>query len=168
MIHDETTRECKLLIHNARKERIDEQSQTYSEGHGMVEGIGDLTIGKAVTGATAFDGYVDELRISRCVREFDAVWSGVPKPEIPDQTVMVYPNPAADYLIIDPASVDRSIQSISILTNKGALVTGWEGPTIEEAGSRIRISTHGLTSGMYWLVLDTESQRIVRKVLIVR
>ena len=123
IIHDQTTREMKLLVHNARKERIDEQTGSYPDGAGLVTGTYDLLIGKKTTLTSYLDGCVDELRISRSVRDFNAVWSGRGEKTVTDDvSINVYPNPASENINLSINNPDVKIIVIEATIIAGNII----------------------------------------------
>ena len=162
IIHDQATREMKLLVHNARKERIDEQTGSYPDGAGLVTGTYDLLIGKKTTLTSYLDGCVDELRISRSVRDFNAVWSGRGEKTVTDDvSINVYPNPASENINLSINNPDVKIKQIRIINIEGKVVRELTMPN-----SNIRINTHSLKPGVYFLVAYTGRGRLLEKVVI--
>ena len=169
MIHDEPAAEIKLLIHNARKERIDEQSYVYPEGAGLQTGSADLLIGKSTAGTSYFDGYIDELRISRIVRDFDAVWSGREDVYKEDDNLMVYPIPAAEKIYIETGGTGIIASSIRLLDIGGRQVCFETGQNLNNSNVRkATIDISNLISGVYWLIIESGSGRVTKKIIVSR
>ncbi len=161
IIHDQTTREMKLLVHNARKERIDEQTGSYPDGAGLVTGTYDLLIGKKTTLTSYLDGCVDELRISRSVRDFNANWTGVEELVVENE-IRIYPNPTSDMLHIELPDGLR-VTGCRLHDIVGKVVMGF---TDTHKGRVRTYNVSGLSAGLYWLVVETEDGRYSEKVVI--
>jgi len=80
------------------------------------------------------------------------------EPEYSAANVLVYPNPAKDYIHIQS---EESINSIRLLNNFGQLTE-----FLSISGNAVRIPLGSLASGIYILVIQTESQTITKKVCI--
>ena len=158
IIHEVETREIRLLLHNERKERIDEQMGSYPEGAGIMVGSSNLLIGKKEVGTTYLDGCVDEIRISRIVRDFNAVWSGVGE-QVTENEILIYPNPASGLIHVElPDRLQVSGFSLHDILGK-----------VVKVGSLDRVGTVNvseLPAGLYCLVIDTEAGRISERVLV--
>jgi Carbohydrate family 9 binding domain-like/Concanavalin A-like lectin/glucanases superfamily len=70
LINDYDNNTIKLILRNAGFEKIEEQSRSYTAGTTISTGTQDLRIGNGTAGDNAFNGYIDELRISNVVREY--------------------------------------------------------------------------------------------------
>ena len=167
MLHDQNTRELKLQIHNKHKERIDEQTGSYPEGAGILVGTTSLLIGKKTVGSSYLDGCVDEIRISRTVRDFNAAWSGL-EDEISTNNIRikVYPNPASNKINIKIDNQNIRIQKISIVDINGKLVYMPEEAKQYQFVENISINTSNLRRGIYFVVLEMEEGRLVEKVIV--
>jgi hypothetical protein len=169
MIHDETKREMKLLIHNSRKERIDEQSYVYPEGAGLQTSTMDLLIGKSYGGGSYFDGYIDELRISRVVRDFDAVWSGIHDINKDAQfNCLVYPVPSSDKVYVDLQEAFVNAPSVWLMDVQGRVVPEFEGLHQNKSSNIISFDVTGLSPGIYWLKIESGSKGLVKKIVVSR
>ena len=78
LINDYEDKKIKLVLHNSDFIKIEEQSITYPSGTIISTGTQDVKIGAGIAGDNFFDGYMDELRISNCVRDFSSI-----KPVLP-------------------------------------------------------------------------------------
>ncbi len=162
MIHDANTREMKLLLHNERKERIDEQIGTYPEGAGIMVGTTNLVIGKKITSTSYLDGCVDELRISNTIRAFDAVWSGIEEVR-KEVALKVYPNPATESIYVEIP--DGLRVSGCVLRDVVGKVVRRDYMDAHEGRVRT-VDVSGLRAGLYWLVVETSKGRIAEKVVV--
>ena len=169
MIHDATKREMKLLIHNQRKERIDEKTYVYPEGALLQTGTNDLLIGESYGGGSYFDGFVDELRISRVVRDFDAVWSDVEgiRNRSADNC-LVYPVPSRDnvYVVLSNALLERP--SLRLIDVNGKLVQLNEGLQHNKYSNLYKLNVSGLSAGIYWLIIESDNKRVTEKIIVSR
>lgn len=154
------------VIFNARKERIDEQTGAYPEEAGLVISTSDLLIGKGSGSTNSFDGCIDELRISRIIRDFDAVWSGIEENAIEVVSFSVYPNPASDIIKIHIVNPDLEINNISIISIDGKLAAEIVMPKPVGYDPDIRINTSNLKPGIYVLLVDTNLGRETKKIVI--
>lgn len=164
MIHDVENRSLTLLLHNDQKERIDQTELTYDQGVTISTGGGDLLVGRGESTGDHFDGTIDELRISRVVREFNASWSGV---ESPDRLkgIRVFPNPVSSCITIDLQDITSSEVQITLMDLQGRVVKTSRIPTglIQYSLDMVNIN-----NGLYWLVVEAESQQFRNKIVKLR
>jgi len=71
LVNDYDNNTIKLLLHDANFNELETQSANYTAGTTISTGTQDLRIGAGTVGDNYLNGYIDELRISNVVRDFD-------------------------------------------------------------------------------------------------
>ncbi|MCX6243586.1 MAG: C10 family peptidase [Bacteroidetes bacterium] len=80
--------------------------------------------------------------------------------------ITVFPNPARDQIFITWGSKDMKINRMTLMNTAGAIVK--EVPVTGEITLPFRVDLKDLSPGIFYLMIDTEKERIVKKVVIVR
>jgi len=70
LINDYDNHTIKLILRDADFQKLEEPSASYTAGTTISTGTQDLRIGNGTAGDNAFNGYIDELRISNVVRDY--------------------------------------------------------------------------------------------------
>jgi hypothetical protein len=79
--------------------------------------------------------------------------------------VQVFPNPAADHVFINFGKTGLFVSDITLLNETGSTMRE---VTLNRTGDQIfSFPTSGLSAGLYYLVINTDEGRIVRKIAIV-
>ncbi len=167
MIHEAETQELRLLIHNSKKERIDSQLVSYSEGFRLEISESDLYVGGDPARGDNFDGMVDELRISRGVREFDAVWSDIQKVRFSGEwSLKIFPNPASGITYIDFSIESAKYWSLSMMDVSGRQVFFSSSDLREGSASGFQIDLRSLRPGIYWILAVVDGQTKGKKLVV--
>jgi hypothetical protein len=80
-----------------------------------------------------------------------------------DDNLIVFPNPAKDVLNVGFVSESNSIGSISVFDPSGKEHISLENKTFSKGVNHIKINTHSLMSGIYFLFLDSGHEILNRK-----
>lgn len=66
-------------------------------------------------------------------------------------TFIVYPNPMADYLVIESLSPEEGVQAIQLMGINGQVLLNRNFPYLSQAGIRVRLDLPELEAGLYFL-----------------
>ncbi len=90
---------------------------------------------------------------------FDEVISTDIEESILDQSLLLYPNPANDFINIESNNTQLKLETVSIYNNSGALLQSFEGNP-----SKIDVRTY--PTGVYFVKLESGEETIYRKVVV--
>lgn len=91
---------------------------------------------------------------SKCFRSFtDTVHVSNSKQNSPRETLISYPNPASNYLILPFNAEDNGTVQISIYNSMGRMVLSQK-KTVTAGSNQIQISVQTLTRGQYYILLQ--------------
>lgn len=121
LINDYENNQIKLVLHNVDFEILEEQSYTYTPGTTISTGTQDLKIGNGIAGDNFFNGYMDELRISNCVRNFSPVLPTLPPMQTSTSNIEFYSSPedAANLTAIVDAIQEEYVELSSFWDRPG-------------------------------------------------
>ncbi len=104
-IRNTSNSKISIVVHDENGDEVSSSSQNYASNDVLFSSK-DLRIGEA------FDGYMDELRISNVVRSFENT-TGVPETDF-GNLISIYPNPAGQIVNIStPETVDLAIFNLT-------------------------------------------------------
>lgn len=90
---------------------------------------------------------------------FDEVISTDIEESIFDQSLLLYPNPANDFINIESSNSQLKIETVSIYNNSGALLQSFE-------GNPSKIDVQAYPTGIYFVKLESDGETVYRKVMV--
>jgi len=80
-----------------------------------------------------------------------------------EKQVVIYPNPASDYVYLDVGNLDLHMDDIQIFNTRGASVQKIK---IEGQNSMLQIPLNNLSKGLYFVVISSSKGEIIKKLFI--
>lgn len=78
------------------------------------------------------------------------------------ESITLYPNPAKDFVNVDLSSITEKVIGFNIINNAGQVVK-----SIKSTNDKIaKISLQGLVKGLYYIQIETEHQKISKKLIV--
>ena len=155
LINDYDNHEIKIMLRDSNFEILESKSLNYTAGTQISTGTANLRIGAGLFTENRLNGYMDELRISKIVRDFKSNLS-ITDTET-ESSYIIYPNPTSSNVYIDVP--EKTNISISTITGKIVL------DKINFKGGKI--ITSNLSKGVY-IVNFKNSKNVVTKKLIIK
>jgi len=124
-------------------------------------------IGRSQNSVSLFNGYIDDFRVCNYslsateIADIVDQATDIQTPEKGNDAIKVWPNPVSDVLSIDyTLDSERLVQAISLYSINGSLIKRYEDITND------LLNVSDVPNGIYMLKIKTESDTLVKKIII--
>lgn len=115
----------------------------------------DVYLGINCVSSDQFLFMIDDIEIGSSL--------GAPEPSVPP-AVTIYPNPAKDHVFLN-FNAENQVSDMKLLNETGTVIKEYSGNQI--TGKAILIPLPAISSGIYYLVINSDKGRVVKKIAVV-
>lgn len=149
-IRDTKNKQIRVIVHDKNRTQISETSATYIDEMTLLNSK-DLIIG------SGFSGYIDEVRISNCVRSFPITHINNPSN---NNDLRLFPNPAKGFVTVETGNVASGIISVVSLSGQKVYESSINNTNL------LRLNLDGLVPGYYFVRLESNNGYKISKLLV--